>query len=264
MEGAGEDVGRLPAPRRQARLLEHLRSETFVDVQVLRERLAVSLATIRRDLTELEGRGLLRRTHGGAVLINQVARDVANAERAGANAPQKARIGAVVAEMILDGDAVFIDSSTTTLEVARRIAPRDSLVLITNGADVFTVLVAGGARSVFVTGGQYIEINRSFGGPLAAEAVRRFNVDAAVISVSSIDIARGLICVSSPLIACVQQAMIEIARTVIVVADSSKFGRGALSVIASLADVDCVVTDGEARGAVRDMAERFRKKFVFA
>jgi DeoR/GlpR family transcriptional regulator of sugar metabolism len=149
------------------------------------------------------------------------------------------------------------------LEVARRLAPRQSLVLITNGIDVFNTLIAGGAGTVYVTGGQYIEINRSFGGPLGAEAVRRFNVDQAVISVSSIDVKRGLICVSSPLIACVQQAMIEIARTVIVAGDHSKFGHSALTTIASLDEVDFVVTDEQARGVARGLDARHRQKLVF-
>jgi DeoR/GlpR family transcriptional regulator of sugar metabolism len=260
---AGTQPSLLSVPQRQARLLELLRSETFVDAQGLCHRLGVSVATIRRDLSNLELRGLLRRTHGGAVLTNQVARDPANAERIIANSAEKARIGSAIAEMIVEGDAVFIDSSTTTLEVARRLAPRQSLVLITNGIDVFNTLIAGGAGTVYVTGGQYIEINRSFGGPLGAEAVRRFNVDQAVISVSSIDVKRGLICVSSPLIACVQQAMIEIARTVIVAGDHSKFGHSALTTIASLDEVDFVVTDEQARGVARGLDARHRQKLVF-
>ena len=109
------------APRRQARLLECVRSRLFVDVQGLKDELGVSIATIRRDLTDLEGRRLLRRTHGGAVNINQVTHDNAPPfERAQFDG--KTRIAEAAAAMVVEGDAVMIDSGTTSLEVAKRLA----------------------------------------------------------------------------------------------------------------------------------------------
>ncbi|MBM6592996.1 DeoR/GlpR family DNA-binding transcription regulator [Microvirga pudoricolor] len=252
------------APERQARMLEHLRSELFVDVQVLREKLGVSIATIRRDLTELESRGLLKRTHGGAVVINQVTRDNITPVREITHAPEKQRIGTAAASMVVEGDAVMIDSGTTSLQVARRLAANASLTFVTNGSDTISTLVSGGAKNVHVIGGQYIDINRSFSGTMAADMVRRFSVDKAILSVSAIDLNRGLICTLSPEIGCVQQAMIEIAQTVIVVADHSKFGRSALSAIAPLDRVDYIVTNEETQENLRPLPEKIRKKFVFA
>jgi len=254
----------VPAPQRQARLLEHLRSELFVDVQVLKDKLGVSIATIRRDLTELEGRGLLKRTHGGAVVINQVLRDNIAAVREVTYALEKKRIAEAAAAMIVEGDAVLIDSGTTSLQVARRLATNPSLTFVTNGIDTVSALVEAGARNVHMIGGQYIDINRSFSGAMAAEIVRQFNVDKAILSVSSIDLRRGLICTSGPEVGCVQQAMIEIAQTVIVVADHSKFQRTALSAIAPLDQVDYIVTNSEAREQLPTQPDKIRKKFVFA
>jgi DeoR/GlpR family transcriptional regulator of sugar metabolism len=252
------------APERQARVLQHLRAHLFVDVQRLRQELSASVATIRRDLTELEARGLLRRTHGGAVSVNQVTLETANAVRAESHAEEKARIAEIAAGLVVDGDAVLIDSGTTALEVARRLASNPSLTFVTNGADVVAALAAAGARQIHVIGGEYVEVNHSFAGPLAAEMIRRFNVDKAVLSVSSVDLKRGLICTQKQAVAAAQQAMIDIAQTVIVVADHTKFERTALSVIAPLDQIDHVVTGKEARSHIASLPEKTKKKFVFA
>lgn len=261
-EGAGTRFR--SAGQRQARLIELLRSELFADVQVMRDRLGVSIATIRRDLSELESKGLLKRTHGGATVINQVTRDNPAAEREVTNAAEKAMIADAAAELVVEGDAVMIDSGTTSLQVAKRLASNTSLTFVTNGTDVLRALVDGGARSVHFIGGEYVDINHSCSGPMAAEQVRRFNVDKAILSVSSVDVKRGLICTLSPQIGSVQQAMIEIAHEVIVVADHSKFDRTALSVIASMDDLDYFVTNAATRPLVESLSENLKKKFIFA
>lgn len=251
------------AAQRQARLLDHLQNEVFADAQKLKDALGVSIATIRRDLNELEARGLLRRMHGGAALINQATRDFATAVREVTNAEEKARIGAAAAELVVEGDAVLIDSGTTSLQVAKCLAGRQSLTFVTNGTDVLSALVTGGARKVHFIGGEYIDLNRSLGGPMAADMVRRFSVDKAILSVTAVDLGRGLIATLNPQIGAVQQAMIEVARTVIVVADNSKFERTALSVIAPLRDVDHIVTDEATRPLTRALPGDLRSKFIF-
>ena len=252
------------APRRQARLLEFVRSRLFVDAQSLKDELGVSIATIRRDLTELEGRKLLRRTHGGAVSVTQVTHDNDTTIRETTNLEEKQRIAAAAAAMVAEGDAVMIDSGTTSLQVAKLLAGNPSLTFVTNGQDVLATLIAGGARAVHVIGGEYVPINRSFSGAMAAATVRSFNVDKSILSVAAVDVGRRLICTSHPQIACAQQAMIEIAQMVIVVADHSKLERTALAVIAPLERIDYIVTGSTARTAVAAIPEKVRKKFVFA
>src|SRR5690606_5143684 len=87
------------AEDRQAKIVEQLREELFLDIRSITERFGVSVATVRRDLGELEEAGLLRRTHGGAVSTNQVAVDPTNAARAVSNLMQKAAIAATAADM---------------------------------------------------------------------------------------------------------------------------------------------------------------------
>jgi DeoR/GlpR family transcriptional regulator of sugar metabolism len=251
------------AAQRQARLLDHLRVEVFADAQMLKDALGVSIATVRRDLNELEAKGLLKRTHGGATIINQVTRDYMTPVREVTNAEEKSRIGAAAAELVVEGDAVMIDSGTTSLQAAMRLALRQSLTFVTNGTDTLAALAAGGARNVHFIGGEYVELNRSTGGSMAVEAVHRFSVDKAILSVTAVDVGRGLIATLSPQIGAVQRAMIEVARTVIIVADHSKFDRTALSVIAPLKDVDHIVTDEATRQHVRSLPADLRGKFIF-
>ncbi|RST83876.1 DeoR/GlpR transcriptional regulator [Aquibium carbonis] len=252
------------APQRQARLLEQLGRQTYVEVQDLCAALGVSEATIRRDLTELEARGLLKRTHGGALSIQQVARDYSNADRKVLRNEEKARIAAATAELVVDGDAVFIDSGTTTVQVARQLCQRDTLTFVTNGLDVFACLAAARASRLYMIGGEYVEVNHGFGGPLAADAIRQFSVDKAILSVSAVDLARGQVSIAAPAMVPAQRAMIEIAQTVIVVADHSKFERGALAVIAALDAIDYVVTNTATRALLDDMPAALRGKMIFA
>lgn len=256
-------AGGQSAPERHARLLGLLRTEFFADIQALKDMLGVSIATIRRDLAELEGRGLLRRTHGGALVADQATRDAAVAVRETAHADEKNRIADAAAKMAVDGDAVMIDGGTTSLLVARRLAANPTLTFVTNGVDVLAALTAARVQKLHFIGGEYVEANHSFGGAMAAEQARRFNVDKAFLSVSAVDLRRGQVCTASPQSACVQQAMIESAQMAVVVADHSKLDRTALAVIAPLERVDYVVTGAVGRRALAGSGDPRADKFVF-
>jgi DeoR family transcriptional regulator, repressor of opine catabolism and conjugal transfer len=249
---------------RQAKIVDLLRMRNFVDIRTLTERFEVSVATVRRDLDELEDAGLLRRTHGGAVGINQVALDATNATRAVWNQAEKAAIAAVVADMVVDGDTVLLDAGTTALEVARKLTGRKSLTLISNGLDIVAELTRGEGQSIYSVGGEYSDINRSFRGPLAEQFIRQFNVDKLILNAASIDVDRGLICTSTPVNASVARAMMEVSRRVIVVADHSKFTKSSLSVVAKIEDVGVVVTDSGSKSIIEAAPEKLRKKFVIA
>ncbi|MFN3721736.1 MAG: DeoR/GlpR family DNA-binding transcription regulator [Paracoccaceae bacterium] len=252
------------ATGRQVRLLERLQLRAYAQTQDLSAFLGVSEATVRRDLIDLEARGLIRRTHGGAMPLAQITKDFSNTERLGRNASEKARIGKAAASLVADGDAVFLDSGTTTLQVAGQLVHRAGLTFVTNGTDVFNCLAGAGAERLYVTGGEYNDVNHGLTGALAVEAIRRFNVDKLFLSVSAVDLRRGQIVISHPALAEVQRAMIEIAQQVIVVADYSKFTRNAMIVIAPLEDVDCVVTDTACHECLGDIPDTLRRKFIFA
>jgi DeoR/GlpR family transcriptional regulator of sugar metabolism len=136
--------------------------------------------------------------HSGAAIINQTSRDYGNAVREVTNADEKARIGRAAAELVVDGDAVMIDSGTTSIQAAKLLAGRNMLTFVTNGPDTLSHLVEGGARSVHFIGGEYIEMNKSLGGPMAVDGVRRFSVDKAILSVTAVDLDRGIIATGTP------------------------------------------------------------------
>ena len=250
--------------KRQTRLLEHLRTRSYADNHDLQTYLGVSEATVRRDLVDLESRGLIRRTHGGALPVGQIVQEYSNAERLVRNAAEKTRIAKLAADLVADGDVVFIDAGTTTLQLARQLGVRKSVAFITNGTDIAACLSAANVGSLFVTGGEFCDINHSLVGPLATEAIGRFNVDKLFLSVSAVDLARTQINVATPTIAATQRAMIEIAQKVIVLADHSKFTKSAMSVIATLGDVDLIVTDVGSTAFVSGLPKQMQRKFMFA
>lgn len=252
------------ADDRKSKIVSLLRDQPFVDIRGLTERLDVSVATVRRDLAELEEAGLLRRTHGGAIGTTQAGQDTTHAARAVSYQNEKAAIATTAAAMIVDGDAVMFDAGTTALEVARRLAGRRNLTAITNGMDIVSEMTRNEGQKVFSVGGEYSETNRSFRGPLAEHFIRQFNADKLILNATSIDIERGLICTASPENAAVQKAMMAVSSRVIVVADYSKFTKSSLSVTAKIEDVNVIVTDANARSMLDGVPEKTRKKFVFA
>ncbi|WP_375450039.1 DeoR/GlpR family DNA-binding transcription regulator [uncultured Devosia sp.] len=252
------------AEDRQAKIIALLRDENFLDLRMLTDRFGMSVATARRDLVDLEEAGVLRRTHGGAVSLNQVAQDKPNAARLVWNRAQKAAIAATVAGMIADGDTVLLDAGTTALEVAKKIAGRKSLTVISNGLDILAELARSEMPNVYAIGGEFTETNRSFRGPLAEQAIRQFNVDKLVLNAASIDVDRGLICTSTPVNASVARTMIEVSSRVIVAADHSKFTKSSLSVTTRIEDVGVIVTDVGARSIIETAPEKLRRKFAIA
>lgn len=249
---------------RQEKIVELLSQAQFLDVRTLTDLLDVSVATVRRDLEELASVGRLRRTHGGAISITQVALDPANADRAVSNLAEKQTIAGSAASMIAHGDTVLLDAGTTALEVAKRLSGRADLTFLSNGLDIVNELIRGGSRKVYSVGGEFAEINRSFRGPLAEQFLRNFNVDKLILNAASIDLGRGAILTGSPENASVQQAMIEVSGFVIVVADHSKFTKSSFSVAAEIADIGVIVTDDGAKAIIEAAPEKVRRKFLIA
>lgn len=249
---------------RQAKIIELLRERNFVDIKTLTERFDVSVATARRDLVELEEAGLLRRTHGGAVSLNQVAQDATNSARLVWKQEEKASIAATVVGMISDGDTILLDGGTTALEVAKKLVGRKNLTIISNGLDIVAELARHGDHKIYSVGGEFTDTNHSFRGPLAEQFIRQFNVDKLVLNAASIDVDRGLVCTVEPQNASIAKVMIDVSRRTIVVADHSKFTKSSLSVVGKIEDIGIVVTDRGATSIIDAAPEKLRKKFVIA
>jgi DeoR family transcriptional regulator of aga operon len=227
---------------RQAKILELIEEHGKVEVGDLSRRLGASEVTIRKDLKELHGRGLLLRAHGGAVRAETVSADPSLQIKAALHAEEKRRIGAAAAALVADGESIILDSGTTTQQIARHLRDRRGLKVITNALNVASELTGAGEVEIILLGGILRQNSGSLVGQFAEEMLRRFSVDKLFLAVDAVDLEFGL---STPNLdeSHVNQAMVRAARETILVADSSKFGKRSLSRIVSLSEVDLIVTD---------------------
>jgi DeoR family glycerol-3-phosphate regulon repressor len=226
---------------RLAEILAIARAEGRVAVDDLARRLGVTAQTIRRDLADLAGAGRLERVHGGAVLPSGTA-NLAWEERRRRNAAAKAAIGAACAAEVPDGASLFLNIGTTTEAVARALAERRGLLVVTNNLNAAAILGGLPETRVIVTGGRLRPEDGGLVGALAAETVRRFRLDLGVIGCSAIDPSGELLDYDSEEVE-VSRAILERARRRVLVADAAKLARSAPVRIAALSDLDLVVTD---------------------
>ena len=225
---------------RRSRLLDLIRIRGFAALDELVRELGVSESTIRRDLDALEEQGRARRTHGGVLYSGGMPRLTEFDERQPANWAAKRAIAATAATVISDGETVLLDGGTTTYEVARLLVGR-SLQVVTNSLPVAN-LFASEARTDLVLLGGYVSPRTGVClGPYANELLGRLHVTTTVLSAAGIS-DEGLFN-AHLLLAETEQAMLKAAGRVIVVADSSKFGRKSLTLVSGLDAIDIFVSD---------------------
>lgn len=225
---------------RRGRLLDLIRVRGFAALDELDRELGVSESTVRRDLDALEEQGSARRTHGGVLYAGGMPRLAEFDERQPANWAAKRAIAAKAAEVISDGETVLLDGGTTTYEVARLLVGRP-LQVVTNSLPVAN-LFASESRSDLVLLGGYVSPRTGVClGPYANELLGRLHVTTTVLSAAGVA-DEGLFN-AHLLLAETEQAMLRAAGRVIVVADSSKFGKKSLTLVAPLSEIDLVVSD---------------------
>jgi DeoR/GlpR family transcriptional regulator of sugar metabolism len=225
---------------RRGRLLDLIRVRGFAALEELVRELGVSESTVRRDLDALEEQGAAKRTHGGVLYAGGMPRLAEFDERQPAHWAAKRAIAARAAEVISDGETVLLDGGTTTYEVARLLVGR-SLQVVTNSLPVAN-LFASESRSDLVLLGGYVSPRTGVClGPYANELLGRLHVTTTVLSAAGIA-DEGLFN-AHLLLAETEQAMLRAAGRVVVVADSSKFGRKSLTLVAPLAEIDAFVSD---------------------
>jgi len=225
---------------RRSRLLDIIRIRGFAALEELVRELGVSESTVRRDLDALEEHGTAKRTHGGVLYSGSTPRLAEFDERQPANWAAKRAIAAQAAAVIEDDETVLLDGGTTTYEVARLLVGR-SLQVVTNSLPVAN-LFASEARTDLVLLGGYVSPRTGVClGPYANELLGRLHVTTTVLSAAGIA-AEGLFN-AHLLLAETEQAMLRVASRVMVVADSSKFGRKSLTLVAGLDSIDVVVSD---------------------
>lgn len=234
-------AGVLSEERHQV-ILDILEERGSITVNELVERFGVSEMTIRRDLDILEKKGFLRRVHGGAVLDRGRSYEPPFISRAIENLEAKQRIGRTAADMIENGDSITLDVGTTTMEVARNIAGKQNLTVLTPCLQIASLLAENPNIRLIVTGGIVRPGELSMVGHLAERTLQDFYVDKLFLGAAGVDIDVGLTEYNLE-DTLVKQVMIKNAKQVILVADSSKFGRIAFTSIAPLSVVNTLITD---------------------
>ncbi|MFC7141480.1 HTH-type transcriptional regulator GlpR [Halosimplex aquaticum] len=241
----------LPAERKR-KIVDTVTEEDGRSVSELADLLDVSKATIRRDLNELEEEGLIERSHGGALPVRTVASEPSYSQRNVQNLEAKRAIGARAAKEIHDGEVVFFDSGTTTIEVARS-APDDVRFITATNSPGLALELAEDDREVKLTGGTLRPQTRALVGPTGETFMQRTNFDQVFIGTNAVDVDAGLTTPNEDE-ARMKQLMCERAQRVVLVADAAKFGRRSFVQFAPLEDVDLVITDAA-------LDDRFRETF---
>lgn len=226
---------------RQNQILELARAEGRVLVEELAQRFDVTLQTIRRDLGELAGAGLLDRVHGGAV-PRAGAVNLSYEARRRMNADAKTAIGAACAAAIPDNSSIILNLGTTTEAVARALIQHSNITVVTNNLNVANILLANPGCEIMVAGGALRRSDGGLVGELTTQFFEQFKVDFAVIGTSALDHDGDMLDFDLAEVR-VSRAILHQARRAFLVTDHSKLGRPAPARIASLAEIDTVFTD---------------------
>lgn len=248
------------AKERRAEILKLLESNEEIFVTDLSRMMHISEVTIRKDLTILQQRNLLLRTRGGAIRrpVENLNEDTSIGQKRLFNFREKQRIGEKAASFIKDGDHIFLDSGTTTMEIARHLDRFQDLYIITNAMNIAVELMKYERFHVIMLGGHVRVNSHSVVGPLAIASLRNFTSYKLFLGVDSFSETEGT---STPNLeeALLNQQMIAQASEVIAVFDSSKFNKRSFAHIASVHQLDAIITD---QGIPAGMASRLEQAGV--
>jgi DeoR/GlpR family transcriptional regulator of sugar metabolism len=253
----------LPAQRRAA-LARHVRDRGHATVADLAASFAVSMDTIRRDLDYLAERGVLARTHGGAMRTDELATaDTPFDNRTAVHRDAKEAIGVAAARLISDGETVLVNGGTTTLATVRALTGRRGLTVVTNNLRLPAEVPPDVAWDLYVLGGSLRLSSMVTIGPVGFSGTKGISADVALIGVGGIGVEQGLSTTNLPEAQMIRQ-MIESSSRLIVVADSSKFGRGNFVHICDLAEVSTLVTEQEPDPQLREALDAVDVEVVYA
>ena len=227
--------------QRQLYLLNIVRDKKVVDVKEIARQLFVHEATIRRDLNKLENNGLVKRTYGGAVLLEGLDTEIPLYARESANNDKKDIICRTASAMVKDGDTIILDSSSTTSRMIKYLGERRDLKIITNGAKTAILLTQLANATIYCTGGKMRENSLSYIGQTAAEAIYNFYADILFFSCRGLS-GRGL-SDSNEEEAMLRRVMIKHSRKKVLLIDSTKMNVNSFFHICQTDCIDDIICD---------------------
>jgi DeoR family transcriptional regulator of aga operon len=251
-------VVRRDTSERRSKISAMMRKRGSVQVLPLAKQFGVSTQTIRKDLQYLVDKGVATRAYGGAICasVTEVASEPAIEVKRGSHPEEKDEIGVLAASLVEPGDSIILDSGTTTAYIARHLPDRDDITVVTNDFGVLVELEQKENLQIVMLGGSLRRKNMAFYGAQAEEAIAGLLINKLFLGVDGFDLSKGVTTHFEPE-AILNRRMVEVARSVIAVTDSSKFNRMCLHHIVDIERIDILVTDAEApRPVLEECRER--------
>lgn len=211
-------------PERREAILAYLKERHTASVEELSRLLFVSPTSIRRDLSWLDGQGLVRKTYGGAILVSGENEMLSLDARSATEKEAKNIIARKAISLVRDGDVIFLDSGSTALAMIPYLRRFSSLTVVTNGAKAAQALTELPAVKVYCTGGRLKPHAYSYTGPIALETVSRIHADRCFISPKGLDINNGAYCAGEDE-AFIRKAMMEHSRETVLLCASKKLDK---------------------------------------
>lgn len=249
--------------QRREQILQMLVKQGSVQVSDLVPQLGVSAVTIRTDLSALESQGLVTRSYGGATLTRTPPPEQNIRQKDALNAGAKEHIGTAAAALVESGDNIIIDSGTTTMPLARHIRELSRVTVMTNGLNIAWELADAPGVELMLTGGLLRKQSLSIQGAQAEACLNVYNFDKLFLGVDGFDLQFG-ITTHHEAEASLNHKMVERAKKVIVLTDSSKFGRVSLHRIVLLDRIHTVITDAGISPEYRDGLQRLGIEVIIA
>jgi len=233
------------APERQQAILELIQDLGKVSVQELADKFNVAPITIRRDLDFLAQSNKVIRVHGGAILPQErTAYEPLYSEKTVINQKLKEQIGRAAADLVADGQTIFIDSGSTAYQLAVHLQGKKNLTVITPDLYVAVALSANSDTQVIVAGGLVRPHQFNCIGGYAEQIARSLNADTFFLAVDGVDIEKG-VTVTNIAEARLKQFMISASQQTVMITDHTKFGRVAMANVVELTRVDHIITDSD-------------------
>lgn len=229
------------APRRHELLRGILREDHVVRVEDLSRQLRVSVATIRRDLDQLESLGEIRRVHGGAVAVESRLEEPLFDAKTSIAAREKERIARAALRFLEPNDTIYLDGGSTVLELARLIRDRSNVTVVTNSLRAASELALRGPRLILI-GGELRRLSQTLVGPLSRLTLEDLHLDKAFMGTIGLTLEQGLT-TTDPSEAYTKEFVMEHAREVILLADHTKVGKVSFTKSGKIEKVRVLVTD---------------------
>lgn len=229
------------APERLERIRGILKDRHVIRVDELSSELGVSTATVRRDLTELDRVGHVRKVHGGAVGLEGRLDEPLFDDKASIAAHEKQAIARYALTTIQPNDSVYLDGGSTVLALAHLLVSRAALTVVTNSLRVASALSGAGPR-VLLVGGELRRLSQTFVGPLTEPLFERLHFDKAFMGTMGLSFEDGLT-TTDPAEAFTKKLVMKHAEHVFLLADNSKMGKVAFAHAGDVRELDMLITD---------------------